>query len=74
MNDLWYRGLRVVINHHPRQKWEQHSRSPGRSKRRAAMGHRQHHRAIPDPDAYILGGHTLIVTPAQLAVLRAATG
>lgn len=49
----------------------QHSRSPARAKRRAAMGHRQHYRTVPSSTAYRIGDGTLVMHPARYAEIKA---
>lgn len=49
----------------------QHSRSPARAKRRAAMGHRQHYRTVPSSTAYRIGDGTLVMHPACAAEIKA---
>ena len=49
----------------------QHSRSPARAKRRAAMGHRQHYRTVPSSTAYRIGDGALVMHPAQAAAIKA---
>ncbi len=49
----------------------QHSRSPSRARRRAARGHRQHHREIPATNAYRLPDGSLVMHPARYAEIKA---
>lgn len=48
-----------------------HPRSPGRARRRAARGYRQHYAVRPMPKALKLSNGTLVMHPELLGVLKA---
>lgn len=67
---MTFNGLKIVTN--PLMvETVLHPRSPGRAKRRAAMGHRQHTITRPMRQAYKLPDGSLVMHPEMLEQLKA---
>ncbi len=68
-----FAGVRVVTST-LLSELRQHSRSPSRAKRRAALGHKQHFVLVPSSMAYRIGprgSETIVMHPAQFKGIKA---
>ena len=49
---------------------QRHPRSPSRAKRRAKMGHPQHHRLVPSSRFYQVGDSLFVCHPAMVDAIK----
>ena len=66
-------GMEIIVSPHMTERMP-YPRSPARARRRAAMGHPQHHAVRPSRHIYRIGPNTLVCHPALLdEMTRAVT-